>query len=53
MKMIKKYQLKENFGNKLVIICESDIIFDILKYIDQTLETIEYLSLWMDGWEGA
>ena len=46
---MKKYQLKYNDGMGLVVLVESEIFYDILKYIDHTLKTIEYMSVWVDG----
>jgi len=49
---MKKYQLKYNNGTELEIICESDILYDILfevRYIQPVKYILEALSVWIDG----
>ena len=47
---MKKYVLMWNNGNKLEVVRESDILYDILKYVNHVdFKYISALSLWMDG----
>lgn len=50
---MKKYQLKINEDNKLKVIKESDIFFDILFFINKglitTISGLKTISVWMNG----
>ena len=49
---MNKYQLKYNDGNKLNVIKESDIMYDILFEVwirTHNVEGLKKLSIWMDG----
>lgn len=47
---MKKYQLKWNYNNKLEIVKESNILYDILVFVNNALpKYISGLSIWMDG----
>ena len=46
-----KYQLKFNTGDKLMVLKQTDIMYDILTFVENhvVLEDISKLSVWMDG----
>ena len=46
---MKKYQLKYQYEDELVVKAESDEIVDIMKYLNTEAWLINNYTLWMDG----